>query len=68
MVATGMAAVGTLALSLLSQGDEIVVHQTLYSNTVAMMSGRTSAVWHQGRAGRSDRSRPSRRGPLAPHP
>lgn len=39
VVATGMAAVGTLTLSLLSQGDEIVVHQTLYSNTVAMMSG-----------------------------
>lgn len=38
VVATGMAAVGTLTLSLLSQGDEIVVHQTLYSNTVAMMS------------------------------
>lgn len=39
VVATGMAAVGTLTLSLLSQGDEIVVHHTLYSNTVAMMSG-----------------------------
>lgn len=39
VVATGMAAVGTLTLSLLSQGDEIVVHTTLYSNTLAMMSG-----------------------------
>lgn len=39
VVATGMAAVGTLTLSLLSQGDEIVVHETLYSNTLAMMSG-----------------------------
>ncbi|MBV9785239.1 MAG: PLP-dependent transferase [Acidisphaera sp.] len=35
-VATGMAAVGTLMLSLLSQGDEVVVHRTLYSNTVAL--------------------------------
>lgn len=39
VVASGMAAVGNLTLSLLSQGDEIVVHQTLYSNTMAMMSG-----------------------------
>lgn len=39
VVATGMAAVGTLTLALLSQGDEIVVHRTLYSNTLAMMSG-----------------------------
>lgn len=31
-----MAAVGSLTLSLLSQGDEIVVHRTLYSNTMAM--------------------------------
>jgi len=35
-VASGMGAVGTLLLSLLSQGDEIVVHSTLYSNTFAM--------------------------------
>lgn len=35
-VASGMAAVGTLLLSLLSQGDEIIVHSTLYSNTFAM--------------------------------
>jgi methionine-gamma-lyase len=34
---SGMAAVGALTLSLLSQGDELIVHQTLYSNTVAMM-------------------------------
>ena len=38
-VTNNMAAVGTLTLALLSQGDEIVVHQTLYSNTLAMMSG-----------------------------
>lgn len=36
VVASGMAAVGTLLLSLLSQGDAIVVHSTLYSNTFAM--------------------------------
>lgn len=36
VVASGMAAVGTLLLSLLSQGDAIVVHETLYSNTFAM--------------------------------
>jgi methionine-gamma-lyase len=35
-VASGMAAIGTLMLSLLSQGDEVVVHRTLYSNTVAL--------------------------------
>ncbi len=35
-VASGMAAVGTLLLSLLGQGDTIVVHSTLYSNTFAM--------------------------------
>lgn len=39
VVATGMAAVGTLILSLLSQGDEIVVHETLYSNTRALTQG-----------------------------
>lgn len=32
-VASGMAAVGTLMLSLLSAGDALVVHRTLYSNT-----------------------------------
>ncbi|MQW86427.1 trans-sulfuration enzyme family protein, partial [Sinorhizobium saheli] len=37
VVSTGMAAFGTLILSLLSQGDELVVHKTLYSNTVAMV-------------------------------
>ena len=37
VVASGMAAVGTLLLSLLSQGDEIVVHSTLYSNTFSMV-------------------------------
>ncbi len=36
-VATGMAAIGALTLSLLSQGDEMVVHRTLYSNTMAML-------------------------------
>jgi methionine-gamma-lyase len=36
-VASGMGAVGTLLLSLLSQGDEIVVHHTLYSNSYALM-------------------------------
>ncbi len=36
VVASGMAAVGTLLLSLLSQGEAIVVHSTLYSNTFAM--------------------------------
>ena len=34
-VASGMAAVGTLMLSLLSAGDALVVHRTLYSNTYA---------------------------------
>ncbi len=36
-VATGMAAVGALMLSLLSQGDELIVHKTLYVNTIAMV-------------------------------
>lgn len=36
-VASGMAAIGSMMLSLLSQGDEIVVHRTLYSNTMAMI-------------------------------
>ncbi len=35
-LATGMAACGTLMLGLLSQGDEVVVHRTLYANTVAL--------------------------------
>jgi methionine-gamma-lyase len=35
--ASGMAAFGALTLSLLSQGDELIVHKTLYSNTVAMV-------------------------------
>jgi len=37
VLASGMGAVGTLLLSLLSQGDELVVHDTLYSNTFAMV-------------------------------
>ncbi|EJB07105.1 cystathionine beta-lyase/cystathionine gamma-synthase [Rhizobium leguminosarum bv. trifolii WSM597] len=37
VVSTGMAAFGTLVLSLLSQGDELVVHKTLYSNTISMI-------------------------------
>jgi methionine-gamma-lyase len=36
-VASGMAAIGALTLSMLSQGDEMVVHRTLYSNTMAML-------------------------------
>ena len=35
--ASGMAAVSSLYLSLLSNGDEIVVHPTVYSNTVALL-------------------------------
>lgn len=34
-LASGMAAVGTLMLSLLSAGDALLVHRTLYSNTYA---------------------------------
>ena len=34
--ASGMGAVGSLMLSLLSQGDEIIVHRTVYSNTLAL--------------------------------
>ncbi len=34
--ASGMGAVGSLLLSLLSQGDELVVHRTLYSNSFAL--------------------------------
>lgn len=34
-LASGMAAVGTLMLSLLSAGDALLVHRTLYSNTHA---------------------------------
>ncbi|CAH2394216.1 MULTISPECIES: trans-sulfuration enzyme family protein [Mesorhizobium] len=37
VLASGMAAFGTLILSLLSQGDELIVHKTLYSNTLAMV-------------------------------
>ncbi|MER8961791.1 PLP-dependent aspartate aminotransferase family protein, partial [Mesorhizobium sp. M0701] len=37
VVASGMAAFGTLILSLLSQGDELIVHRTLYANTLAMV-------------------------------
>lgn len=37
ILASGMAAFGTLTLSLLSQGDELIVHRTLYPNTVAML-------------------------------
>jgi methionine-gamma-lyase len=36
VLASGMGAVGSLMLSLLSQGDELVVHRTLYSNTFAL--------------------------------
>ena len=31
-----MAAIGSLFLSLLSQGDELVIHPTVYSNTVSV--------------------------------
>ena len=34
--ASGMGAVGSLLLSLLSQGDQLVVHRTVYSNTFAL--------------------------------
>jgi methionine-gamma-lyase len=37
VVASGMAAFGALALSLLSQDDELIVHTTLYANTLAMI-------------------------------
>lgn len=36
-LASGMAAFGSLTLSLLSQGDELIVHRTLYSNVVSML-------------------------------
>lgn len=36
VLASGMGAVGSLMLSLLSQGDELVVHHTVYSNTFAL--------------------------------
>ena len=36
VLASGMAAVGSLMLSLLSAGDELVVHRTVYSNTFAL--------------------------------
>ena len=35
-LASGMAAAGTLMLGMMSQGDEVVVNQTLYSNTVSL--------------------------------
>lgn len=38
VTASGMAAISSLFLSLLSPGDEIIVHQTLYSNTTALVS------------------------------
>ncbi len=34
--ASGMGAIGSMLLSLLSQGDELVVHHTVYSNTFAL--------------------------------
>jgi len=37
VLASGMAAVGALTLSPLSQGDELIIHRTLYSNTTTMM-------------------------------
>jgi methionine-gamma-lyase len=37
VVASGMAAFSTLILSLLSQGDQLIVHNTLYVNTLAMV-------------------------------
>ena len=36
VLASGMGAVGSLLLSLLSQGDELIVHHTVYSNTFAL--------------------------------
>lgn len=36
-LASGMAAIGTMFLSLMSAGDELIVHETLYSNTVALI-------------------------------
>jgi methionine-gamma-lyase len=36
VLASGMGAVGSLLLSMLSQGDELVVHRTVYSNTFAL--------------------------------
>jgi methionine-gamma-lyase len=36
VAASGMGAISSLFLSLLSPGDEIIVHQTLYSNTTAL--------------------------------
>ncbi|WP_411969182.1 PLP-dependent transferase [Mesorhizobium sp. B283B1A] len=37
VLASGMAAFGTLILSLLSQGDELIVHNAVYANTLAMV-------------------------------
>jgi methionine-gamma-lyase len=36
VLASGMAAFAAFSLSLLSQGDELIVHRTLYSNTTTM--------------------------------
>ena len=36
VTASGMAAIASLFLSLIEPGDEIIVHQTLYSNTTAL--------------------------------
>ncbi|MFZ9416396.1 MAG: PLP-dependent transferase, partial [Alphaproteobacteria bacterium] len=36
VTAWGRAAIGSLFLSLLSQGDELVIHPTVYSNTVSV--------------------------------
>lgn len=35
--ASGMGAIGSMMLSLLAQGEEIIVHRTLYSNTYGLM-------------------------------
>jgi methionine-gamma-lyase len=36
VMASGIAAISTVFLSMLSQGDELVVHRTIYSNTFAL--------------------------------
>jgi methionine-gamma-lyase len=36
VAASGMGAISSLFLSLLSEGDEVIVHHTLYSNTTAL--------------------------------
>ena len=38
VTASGMAAISSLFLSLLAPGDEVIVHRTLYSNTIALIS------------------------------